>query len=226
MEWRNFTRGGPVHSIFTPKKWSLRSLPREWPQWQKEWKFTKFLKRVWLWLLFMTKKKNPCFSSIGKHLPQAPPPPHTTHTHTHTHTHTTGQWKLVNSQRERPQSFPYNHPSWKIIIPSRFMHYWFDIARQNVCQIDLWNPPHWPIVLKRVYALLLSFQHEKCWWQRKKTHAYMSFKKLIRLLLHAISISIDVRGGGGGCSPPPPPPMELFNWRNSGEKQLIFGQNH
>ena len=26
------------------KEWSLRSLPREWPQWRKKWKFTQFLR--------------------------------------------------------------------------------------------------------------------------------------------------------------------------------------
>ena len=40
------------------KKWSLRSLPGEWPQWQKEWTFTPFLKRVYIhctWYVFPLK---------------------------------------------------------------------------------------------------------------------------------------------------------------------------
>ena len=47
VEWKFTTQrveSSPVHSIFTPdqKKWSPTSLPREWRQWQIEWKFTLF----------------------------------------------------------------------------------------------------------------------------------------------------------------------------------------
>ena len=35
----------PVHSIFSPKEMITEVTPREWPQWQKEWKFTPFFKR-------------------------------------------------------------------------------------------------------------------------------------------------------------------------------------
>ena len=40
VESRPFTR----YSL--QKKWSLTSLPREWPQWQIEWKFTPFLESL------------------------------------------------------------------------------------------------------------------------------------------------------------------------------------